>query len=214
MAIHKDPEGLEELKQVLGRRLRAARRAAGLSELDAAEALMHKGITQVSLAESGSRIPPLLDLMKYADLYCVPVDFLLGRISDPLAEPEEHGQSLIARNVSNAIMGCFERFSQAVAEHSAVCISGHRADRQDIREAVRLAKEARTALKRVKELNPEYEELRGGAKLESALSGLLAIGARVEQRIAAENRQIEVIDKALKLEEIEGRIEQFALTLA
>lgn len=214
MAIQKDPEGLEELKQVLGRRLRAARRASGLSEWEASAVLNHKGITQVSLAESGQRIPPLLDLMKYADLYCVPLDFLLGRLNDPLAEPEEHGQSLITRNVSKAIMGCFERFSQSVAEQSAVCISGHRADRIDIREAVVAAKEAREALKRVKELNKDYEDLRGGAKLESTLNSLMAIGERVERRIIEEGKQLEVIDKALKLEEIEGNISQFSLTLA
>lgn len=215
MAIHKDPKGHEELKAVVGRRLKAARRAASLSDLDAAEALKHKGITQVSLAENGQRLPPLLDLIKYADLYCVPLDFLLGRINDPLSEPEEQGHAIIVRGVSQSIMGCFEIFTNAVAEHSAVCIAGHREDRQDIRIAVRAAHEVRDSLKRIKELNPDFEEnLRGGSRLESAVGELIAIGARVEARVLNENRQIETIEKALKIEEIEGNVEQFRLKLA
>lgn len=214
MAIRKDPQGLEELKLKLGRRLRAARRAAGMSELDAAKALNHKGITQISLAESGQRMPPILDLMKLADLYCVPMDFLLCRIDDPLAEQEEHGQGLIVRSVSQAITGCFERFASAVAQHSAVSIAGHREDRADIHEAVGAAKAVREALKRVRELNPEFDDLRGGAKLEGAVNQLLAIGGRVEKRIEAERRQIEVIDKALELERIEPQLLQFCLQLA
>lgn len=213
MAIQKDPDGQAELKQVVARRLRAARKSAGLSEMDAAEALVHKGITQVSLAESGGRIPPLLDLIKYADLYSTSLDFLSGRINDPIAEEEEHGRSLITRSVGQVIAGCFAKFSSAVAEHAAVCISGHRADRADIREALQFSREAMGALRRVKELNPEYEDLRGGATLENALSRLLALSAGVEARIKDEQTQFDMIDRALQLEEVETRVKQFALAL-
>lgn len=213
MAIQKDPEGHAEMKQIVSRRLRAARRSVGLSEQAAAEALKHKGLTQVSLAESGGRIPPLLDLVKYADLYSTSIDFLAGRINDPMADDGEHGQSLIVRSVSQVISGCFERFTSAVAEQASVCISGHRSDRSDLREVIQIAKEAVAALKRVRELNPEYEDLRGGSNLDSALNRLGLIGGRVDERIKNEQVQIEMIDKALRLEEVETRVQQFALTL-
>jgi transcriptional regulator with XRE-family HTH domain len=212
MAIIKDKEGYEVLKKVVGRRLKMSRKAAGVTEADAAEALGHKGITQVSLAESGERVPPLLDLMKYADLYCVPIDFLLGRIDDQIAEPEEHGQALIARSVSATISEVIHKFTAAVSEHSAVCIAGHREDRIDLRQVGEAMADALTAYNRVRELNPEFDEdWRGTARLASAMHRVASLASKVNVRIERERRQREVIDTALGLEKMESSITQFQL---
>lgn len=213
MAIQTDPKGHAELKKIVSRRLRAARRSVGLSEQDAARELLHKGLTQVSLAESGGRIPPLLDLCKYADLYCTSVDFLAGRVNDPLAEEEELGQALIVRAIGQVISGHFEKFSNALSEQAAVSIAGHRVDRSELIQAVEISKEALEALKRMRELNPEYEDLRGGANLEKALAKLSSIGERVEDRIRDEMRQRELIDCALEIEKLDKEVHQFALAL-
>lgn len=213
MALIKDHDAHEQLKATVGRRLRVARLAAGLDQDAAAKELGHKGSTQVCIAENGGRLPPILDLMKYADLYGVPLDFILGRHDDHLAESEELGSSALARVVSQSIQGCFEKFSNAVSEHTSVCLANQRQDREDLKRAAMLGVEARQALKRLKELNPDYEDLRGGAKLDATLGQLAEIAERLEQRIQSEQRQLDMIDKALQLEQIETRVKQFSLVL-
>lgn len=213
MAIPIDREGRAELGDVVAKRLKAARRAAGLSQADAAMALGHKGITQVSLAESGDRMPPLLDLVKYADAYCVPLDYIVGRINDPLAEPQENSQGLVVRAVSHSIETLFGKFANAVAEHVSIGVSGMREDRADIREVIRIAAEAEGALKRWRELNPEFDDLRGGATVERLLREISALGRRVDKRTAEERRGFDMIDRALEIEAVERRLSEFQLSL-
>lgn len=211
MPIQKDPQGVRSLRETIGRRLRNSRRAAGLSQLDAAHKLGHKGVTQISLSEDGSRMPPLLDLMKLADLYCVPLDFIVGRIDDPIAEAEEHTQGLIVRSVSHAIGECVDMFTKATSEHVAVVLAGQGEDRRDVLEAIQLSKDAEAALDRIREMNPEYEDLKGGSRLEMALSGLKKLGTKMEQRVRREREQRAMIDTAIRLDTIEASIKQFNL---
>lgn len=212
MAIQTDRKALESLKRTFSKRLRASRIAAGMSQSQAAMTLRHRGITQVSLAEDGTRLPPIHDIVKYADLYCVPVDFLLGRIDDPIAEADEHSNGLMVRAVAHAIGEAFEQFTRATAEHVSVALSEQRQDRKDLKALMELVQEQAAALERVKELNPQYEDLRGASKLESLVKYMTSIVAKAEERIRREQRQFEIIDKALRLEKAEERIEQFALS--
>lgn len=212
MAIPTDPEGKTTLSKIIGKRLRASRKAMGLSQAQAAVALRHKGITQVSLAEDGQRIPPLLDLVKYADLYCVPLDFLVGRIDDPIAESNELSQGLMVRTVSHGIGALFEKFTTAVAGHVSVSLSGLRQDRADLIEMIRVADECERAITRLRELNPEFDEMRGGSKVESLLMQIAVLGKRIESRTRAERMQFDMIDRALDLESAEVPMEQFRLT--
>lgn len=215
MAIVLQPEVQGELKKVVGRRLKASRRAAGVTEAKAAEAIGHKGLTQLSLAESGERLLPLHSLVTLCDLYCVPIDFVLGRIDDPIAEADEHNQGLITRMVSRSIHDCFERFANAVAEQAAVAINGHREDRLDLIMVFKAAQRAKEAFDRFKVLNPEFEEdCKGSAKVDTAIMELLHLSGRVEERVDQERRQLDVIEKAMKLDEIDARVCQFSLELS
>lgn len=214
MAIPTDPHRKAELTQIIGRRLKAARRAAGMSQAQAAHVLRHKGITQVSLAEDGQRLPPLVDLVKYADLYSVPLDFLVGRIDDPLMEAGENNQGIVVRTVARGIEDLFEKFTRAVAGHVSVSISGIRGDRRDLVKMIGLAEEAEAALRRLKELNPGFEEdMRGSSRLDSILRQFAALGRDLSARTKAERLQYAMIDRALELEAIEGRVCQFQLAL-
>ena len=212
MPIPTDAKGREELAQIVGKRLRAARRAAGVTQIQAANRLCQKGITQISLAEDGQRLPTLLDMLKYAELYAVPLDFLLGRIDDPIAEADEQSQGLVVRAVSHSIGGLFQKFTNAVAAHVSVTVSNHRQDRRDLLDAIQAAEEAEAALVRVRELNPEFDDLRNGARLESTLRRLSVIGKRAAARMKSEQAQMDMIDKTLELESIEENIKQFQFT--
>lgn len=211
MAIPTDPERKDELAKVVGRRLKECRRSAGISQAQAALALKHKGITQVSLAEGGERLPPLLDLMKYAELYSVPMDFLVGRINDPISEACEMNQTMIIRSIANSIGGMFNKFANATGEHVSVSLSNLRRDRADLVEMIELAEEADVALARLRELNPEFEELRGGSKVEGTLLRIAAMGRRMDVRTRDERRQFDMIDRVLDLEKIVEPLEHFQL---
>ena len=209
MPILTDAKGRDALAKIAGKRLRASRRAAGLSQSQAADRLSQKGITQISLAEDGQRLPTLLDMLKYADLYAVPLDFLLGRIDDPIAEADEQGQGIVVRAVAHSIGELFGKFTTAVAAHVSVSVSNHRQDRHDLLDAIQAAEESELALARVRELNPEFDDLRNGAKLEVSLRKLSNIGRRAATRIRVEQSQMDMIDKALDLQSIEEGIKQF-----
>jgi len=211
VAIQTDQKGRQELTRIVGARLRASRIAARLSMGAAASKLRHKGITQVSLAEDGKRLPPLLDLLKYADLYCVPVDFLLGRIDDPIAETSEHAQGLMVRSVTHSMGPLFAKLTEALASNVAVSLSGLREDRGDLTDVIQLAGEIEQTMDRMRQLNPEFDDLRGGSKLLLLTSQMASIGRRVESRIRNERIQYEMIDRALDVEEAEERVKQLHL---
>lgn len=211
MAIPTDKAAKAKLPKVVGPRLRAARLASGMTMAAAADRLKHKGVTQVSLAEDGHRLPPIHDLLKYADLYCVSVDYLLGRIDDPIAETSEHGHGLMVRAVQSSIQDLFSKFSGAVAEHAAVSLCGVREERQDLIEVCGIGEEASAALSRIRELNPEFDDLRGGSKLEAALAKLAVVGRRIERRSRNARLQYEMIDRSLDLVHVGTRVEQFRL---
>jgi len=209
MPIPTDAKGREALAKIVGKRLRASRRAAGVSQAQAADRLCQKGITQISLAEDGQRLPTLHDMLKYADLYAVPLDFLLGRIDDPIAEADEQGQGIVVRAVAHSIGDLFDKFTSAVAAHVSVSVSHYRQDRYDLIDAIQAAEESEQALARVRELNPDFDDLRNGAKLEASLRKLSNIGKRAANRIRVERAQMDMIDKALDLQSIEEGIKQF-----
>lgn len=211
MPIQKDPEGIEKLRGLISVRLRAARKGAGLSQMDAAKKIGHKGVTQISLAEDGQRIPTLIDLIKLADLYCVPIDFLVGRIDDPIAEAEEQSSGLLVRAVSGAISGCVATFTKAVSEHASVVMSGQREDRADLEAAVKVGQDLRFAIKRVRELNPKYDDLKGASRIEAAAEALDAISDRFATRVKHEKIMRDMIDNVLHLEQVGKSLQQFSL---
>lgn len=214
MAIVKDKDGTEELRRVIGNRLKASRIAAGMKMEHVAEAINYKNSTQLSLVESGERIPPHLTLCKLADLYCVPLDFIYGRNDDPIADPCETNQGVIVRVITGSIKACFDRFCKAVSEHSAVAIAGQRQDRKDLVRICTATADAIAALNRVKLLNPEFEEdWRGSANLESALNRISDISQNVHGRIEHERRLTETIEKKLPTLNVDDGVVQYLLDL-
>lgn len=209
MAIPTDPEGKNALTKIVSRRLKAARKAAGMSQASAAMQLNHKGITQVSLAEEGHRLPPILDLVKYAELYGVPVDFLLGLIDDPIAEACEQSQGAVLRSVKDSLGGLFTKITDAVAGHVSISVTNLRQDRADLVDIIKATADLDRAIKRMLELNPEFEELRGSSTVENALLRFRSIGKRVDARTLEERRQFDMIDRALSLTEVDGAFTQF-----
>lgn len=196
----------DSLARTIGVRLRAARLAAKMPATSVAERLGYQGQTQVSLAESGGRIPPLPILMAYADLYVVPLDFLCGRMDDPIADSAETNQGVIVNVLAEAMQEQFSRLVNSVAEQASVTIAGYNQDRRDLQMACSAVMRVRTALKRVRELSPEFDDdWRGTATLVRELENLATLAVSTHDRLARERRMRETVDQELSLSEMSDK---------
>lgn len=215
MAIVLDVEGKVQLQKLLGKRLKAARKAARLSDLEVAKLIGHKELTQISLWESGDRLPPLLTLVKLASGYSVSLDYLVGLHDDPIADPMESNQGVIVHAVSNSMRDCYQMFTKAISEHAAVTISGFSTDRAQLRELCKDAAELEGALARLKELNPGFEEeMRGSASVETLVKSMTRKGAEFERRLNWERQSLDVIEKEIRVSDMHENVEQFMLSFA
>lgn len=215
MAKHIDKEGMVELCKLIGKRLKAARRAAKMTEMDIARLLGQQGLAQISLAESGDRLPPLLSLVKMAKAYAVPLDYLVGIHDDPIADPMESNQAVVVNAVSQSMQGCYGKFVAAISQHVGVTLAGFSTDREDLKELCKIAGEAKAALDRVKALNPEFEEdWRGSANLDQLLMKMTAKSATFQKRIEWERMSVEVIDAEIRVAEMHENAEQYMLTFS
>ncbi|TDL96985.1 XRE family transcriptional regulator [Stutzerimonas stutzeri ATCC 17588 = LMG 11199] len=202
------------LARTIGARLRAARLAARMTALSVADQLGYKGQTQVSLAENGERVPPLPVLMRYAKLYVVPLDFLCGLVDDPIGDATETNQAVIANAISEAMQEQFTRLVNSVSEQASVTIIGYNQDRRDLQVACSAGLQAYTALDRVRELNPEFDDdWRGTATLVRHLEGLAAVAAATSERLERERRMREIVDNELSVGEMESKVRKHLVSL-
>jgi len=203
------------LARTISKRLRAARIAAKLSMSTVAERLGYQGLTQVSLAENGERMPPMPYLIQYAKLYVVPLDFLCGLIDDPIADATDTNQGVIANAISEAMQEQFTRLVRSVSEQASVTIAGYNQDRRDLQLACLAGQQALAALARVRELSPEFDEdWRGTAKLVRRLEELAEIAAKVTERLERERCMREVVAGELALADMHGKAQTIVARLS
>ncbi|WP_219097605.1 helix-turn-helix domain-containing protein [Pseudomonas sp. UMAB-40] len=153
------------LMAVLGAKLRRARKAAGMSESAAGLALAQEGVTMISLYENGHRLPSLSNIRLLAQLYGVTTDYLLDMHDDIVAVPEEGNQAVIRGIISTALVGEFGQFVDAMARRNSIMIEALSLDRALLSSLAVVATDLVSALNVIKTHAPEFEEIRGGAKL-------------------------------------------------
>lgn len=187
MSIVPNPKYRATLSDVIGKRLRAARKAACKSMEDAAEALGHRNLTQISLWESGKRMITLEALTQLADFYGVSVDFLIGRLDDQNADPSELNGAMVAGSVSNALRRNFELFVGVMGQQAQAALMHRRFDREQLGTIVQVGETLKKAANRFAELNPEFEEMRGGATMVAAIEKVSTICELVTIRHRREN---------------------------
>lgn len=197
-------EDLESLGKIIATRLCAARRVSGLKQHQVAEIVGQKNMTQVSLWESGDRLPKLTDLIMMAKTYGTPMDFLCGLSDDPLADGQENNQGFLTNMISSAIHKNHLSWVQSTAQSVAVAIKAHSLDRLDIQKAATILRDVSKAYARVKELNPTFEdEIRGASTLEVALQRLGQVVADASNRIDDQYRQCEIIEREMGIAGVE-----------
>lgn len=149
----------------------SSRLAAGmeLADVEAETGIPEESLARMEGQKHGGSIPRLDVLAALADLYCVSIDYLAGRINTPDADPVETNQGAIMRSVSASVTGlqaCIEQ----VAMHA---IQQQQEARRSARQIAQGIEELISAYRRVKELNPQWdEEIRGAARLEKAIVSL------------------------------------------
>lgn len=189
-------EDVDSFWKIVATRLRAARRVSGMNQPQVAARVGQKGMTQISLWETGERPPKLTDMVMMAKLYGVPMDFLCGLSNDPLADAPENNQGFLANMITKAIHNQHMSWVQATSQSVATQIKNHGQDRSDLVQASRLLSDVVKAYARLKELNPDFEDqVRGASKLELELARLSDLIKGAERRIEDERRQCEIIER-------------------
>jgi len=200
MAIPTAAERAAKLRQIIGCRIYAARKLADMSQDAVAHHLGHENATQISLWESGERMPKLLDMIGMAELFAVPLDYLSGTSDDPLADAAENNQSFRVRLVANTIAESTSRYHEYLAQQVGVALQGQNQDRSDLQRIAIKLKDVKHAHRRMAQLNPEYEEeWRGSATLEAALRGLEDVITGADARIAGELKHCEIIEREFQV---------------
>lgn len=160
------------LMAIMGRKLRRARKAAGLSESAAGIALAQEGVTMISLYENGHRLPSLANVRLMAQLYGVTTDYLLDMHDDILAEPEDGNQAVLRGIISTSLKGQFGQFVDVMSRRNSIMIEALSLDRALLSNLAVVATEMVSALNVFKTHAPNFDEIRGGAKLDRLVGEL------------------------------------------
>jgi len=186
--------------RIIATRLAAARRASGMNQIQVAQKIGQKNMTQVSLWESGDRLPKLFDLIKMSQIYAVPMDFICGLSNDAIADAPENNQAFLANIISQAIMNSHTSWLTTTAKSISTTLNGRGQDRTELREAGKALGELRKAFDRFVELNPVFEEdMAGGASLTKRLEHLEELLCAANSRIDEELNQRELFDREISL---------------
>lgn len=189
-----------ERYKTIATRLCAARRASGLNQIQVAQRIGQKNMTQVSLWESGDRLPKLMDLIHMAEIYNVPLDFICGLSDDAIADAPENNQAFLANMVTQAIAANHLSWVSSTAKSIAATINGRGQDRTDLVEAGKALTELRKAFDRFVELNPAFEEdMQGSATVVKRLHTLALVVNTANTRIHDEMNQRDQIDREISL---------------
>jgi len=182
-------EAVTPAKVAFGGRLRQAREIAGLNLTEASQAIGYSQPVQLSLMEAGQRMPPLKVLLALRDLYGTTMDYLCGHAWCSDRDPLAAMQALVAARVTAEVRGLIGTLSAI----GAAATRDLKPDAGRMLGLARCALEAHAALRRVRDLQPDFdEECRGAATLVSKLdlaadmaSEHLAAVARAQRVLAA-----------------------------
>lgn len=188
----------DALRKIVGRRLRLARELNGLTQEVAAARLEYVSSTQLSLAEKGERLPPLVKLVKASEVFAVSIDYLLGISDEPERDPQMAERQAALRHVSDVM--------DATSRTIVTAVLGHRAAAPSVVVTKNLAARAEQAIEALEQLraaNLEVfdGELRGAAKV---LRTMDELQAAVHTTKALITKHDQVIETAIRT--VESRI--------
>lgn len=183
-----------ERYKVIATRLAAARRHAGMNQIEVAKRVGQKNMTQVSLWETGDRLPKLFDLIEMAQIYSVPMDYLCGLSDDWMADAPENNQAFLANVICKAIMTNHTSWASSTAQVISATLAGNSQDRSDLLQVAKAMNEAREAFDTFVKRNPDFDDYPGGAQLVSRFKTAERMINMASSRISDEVRQRGMMD--------------------
>lgn len=185
-----------ELVKTIGAKMREARELCGYSQTKAAKLLGYKNSSKLAKIENATdtNSVPISILHRASKVYDVSLDFLFGVSDDWERDPVVSQQRVVgqwlyehwerAKNAEvNAIRVLFNKLS--VIEKAAT-------------HAVTRSKENHEAVTRVQEINPQFDDMKGGARL----LRLLAETAEEAMGISHELKRVRSFVEVAKTENV------------
>jgi len=152
-----------EMVKVMGARFKEAREICNMSQVLAAKELGYANSSKLAKIEGSTDTisVPLWVIRRAARLYDVSIDYLFG-------ETDDWERDITASRQNNVARWLVEYGKKAdAAKISAFLVLNNKlsALEKAVDVAVKRSSENITVLRRIQELNPEFDELRGGSKL-------------------------------------------------
>lgn len=173
-----------EAKRAVGKRMAEARDVAALSMTDAATALGYAQPVQLSQFEAGKRFPPIEVIVRCARLYGTTTDFLLGLCDDADRDPAV----AVSRHVEASVTGEMRRLISAMTDYSVEIVRRVMPTAAESQRLAGLTLEASAALSELRRAAPDFDDLRGGARLVAKLEAASAAAAAYADKVARTQR--------------------------
>lgn len=180
-----DPSRVLQLKLVktIGDRLREAREICNMPQIEAAKRLGYSNPSKLSKVEKATdtNSVPLWLILRAAQIYEVSIDFLFGITDDW----ELSVQKCIERDIDNYIIASWEEKRLEDIQN----IKKVKDEQKKLYEYIHLMfleqDELQTALQRFRELNREFDDMRGGSRLVSAVERMQAATVLAKNKLSA-----------------------------
>lgn len=173
------PEGQKTeaaLRMTIAQRMKEAREFNGLTQVAAAKQMGYENSTQLSLHESGSRMPPLVVVLHASAVYGVPVDFLLGLTDEPERDPRMAARIAAIAATRTIVDRAVTAITDQVAANLATDGLAHQVI-DEVDAALRELEDAFAVVRR--RASEEFDELIGGGRLERAIGQCQALMPRI-----------------------------------
>lgn len=181
-ALRKNPPEDQKCEAALAMtvrsRLKAARDMNGLNQVQAAQRMGYANSTQISLAESGNRVPPLGMLIRYAEVYAVPIDYLVGLSDEPDRDPR-----MAARTAAmSAARSIVDSAVASITDHVERNLASSSLHQEVISELAQLLEELVDAYTNMRRLSgDDFDDILGGSRLDKAIRLCQSVIPRVEE---------------------------------
>ena len=143
-------------KRAFGARMREAREIAGMTITEAAESMGYSQPVQLSLMETGIRMPTLRVIVACATLYGTTMDFLAGFVPDSDRDPA----AALQRHVASRIAAEFQRLGRQMSVMSVDVVRELMPNAADGQRLACLVLEVSSSLATYRARNPGFDDTR------------------------------------------------------
>ena len=188
----KNKKTTDPMYVMIAKRFRLSR---DLSSLTEKEAIKTMGLTNpkvISQIENCHRLPTIKQLAAARNAYGVNCDYLLGFTDDddptstiPTVSAIFNQNQKVLNMIGNVLAKTSYSYARVVGD-------------QTIKDLVDKISVLNEKYKRFKELNPDFEDMRGGASFENCMLGILPLARSVKKRIEEKEKLIELHNEQLE----------------